>query len=51
MLSIKIKIPTIQEQEKISNILSSIDKKIELSNKQIDLMKTYKKSLLQKMFI
>ena len=47
----KIRYPSIKKQEKIVNILSCVDKKIELSNKQIDLMKNYKKGLLQKMFI
>ena len=47
----KIRYPSIKKQEKIVNILSCVDKKIELSNKQISLMKNYKKGLLQKMFI
>lgn len=49
--SIPIKLPPVKVQEKIALFLSYIDRKIELSNKQIDLMKNYKSGLLQKMFI
>ena len=46
-----ILIPSLPEQTKIANFLSSIDKKIELTNKKIEHTKTYKKGLLQQMFI
>lgn len=46
-----VKIPDLPEQKRIVDILSSTDKKIELTNKQIELMKDYKKGLLQGMFI
>ena len=48
---IKILIPSLPEQTKIANFLSSIDKKIELTNKKIEHTKAYKKGLLQQMFV
>ena len=47
---VNLLIPPLKDQRKINKILSSVNKKIELTNKQINLMKTYKKGLLQKMF-
>jgi type I restriction enzyme S subunit len=49
--SIKLNNPTQLEQEKISKFLSSIDDQIELLTSQIDKSKTWKKGLLQKMFV
>jgi type I restriction enzyme S subunit len=43
--------PTITEQEKIAEFLSSIDKKIELEENRLEKLKGYKKGLLQKMFV
>jgi len=43
--------PSKEEQEKISNFLSSIDNQIELLESQINKSKTWKKGLLQKMFV
>lgn len=43
--------PTKEEQVKISKFLSSIDNQIELLENQIDKSKTWKKGLLQKMFV
>ena len=46
-----IKIPCLEEQTKIANFLSSIDKNIALVAKKIEHTKTYKKGLLQQMFV
>lgn len=48
---IKIPLPSNEEQTKIAKFLSIIDKKIELVNEQIEKTKTYKKGLLQQMFV
>ncbi|WNL35148.1 hypothetical protein QT384_11045 (plasmid) [Arcobacter cryaerophilus gv. pseudocryaerophilus] len=48
---INIAIPSIQEQIKISNFLSSIDSKIEQTQKQLESSKEFKKALLQQMFV
>jgi type I restriction enzyme, S subunit len=46
-----LSIPCIQEQTKIANFLSSIDKKIELTTKELNSTKEFKKALLQQMFV
>jgi type I restriction enzyme S subunit len=43
--------PTIEEQQKIAEFLSLIDKKIELNEQKLTKLKEYKKGLLQKMFV
>ena len=48
---IKLPYPSIREQTKIANFLSAIDDKIDLVNQQIERSKTYKKGLLQQMFV
>jgi len=48
---IKLKLPTLFEQNKIANFLSSIDTKIEQVDKQLDESKQFKKALLQQMFV
>lgn len=48
---IKINFPSLPEQEKIANFLSSIDEKIELIEKELEGVKEFKKGLLQQMFI
>lgn len=49
--SYKINIPSLKEQTKIANFLSAIDAKIDLSTKQFDEAKNFKKGLLQQMFV
>ena len=44
-------VPSFQEQQKIADFLSAIDKKIELVGAELEKAKTFKKGLLQQMFI
>lgn len=48
--SIKLYIPSIEEQTKIANFLSLLDKKIELQSKKIEDLKLYKKGLINYFF-
>ena len=47
----QVVLPSIKEQEEIASFLSSVDKKIDLLNQEIEQVEEYKKGLLQKMFI
>ena len=47
----KIQFPISYEQEKIANLLSSLDKKIERIEKELEQIKEFKKGLLQQMFV
>ncbi|MEX7524424.1 hypothetical protein AB0863_020225 (plasmid) [Acinetobacter baumannii] len=46
-----IRLPCPEEQTKIANFLSAIDQKIEVVAQQIEQAKTWKKGLLQQMFV
>ena len=48
--SVDINIPSKEEQIKVSNFLSLIDKKIELQSKKIEDLKLFKKGLLEDVF-
>ncbi|MBU2921495.1 restriction endonuclease subunit S [Winogradskyella psychrotolerans] len=48
---IKIPLPSNEEQTKIANFLSALDKNIALVNTKIEKTKAYKKGLLQQMFV
>ena len=46
-----ISFPQVEEQQKIANFLSSVDKKIELIAEQVSQTRDFKKGLLQQMFV
>ncbi len=46
-----IPVPSRQEQQKIANFIAAIDNKITAVDQQIEQMDTFKKGLLQQMFV
>ena len=51
MGNITIHFPSLPEQKKIADFLSSIDEKISLTHKQLLAMEEYKKGLMQQLFV
>lgn len=47
---LNIKMPLLQEQEKIANLLSKVDRYIELQEKKVSELEKYKKGMMQKIF-
>lgn len=47
----KLKVPTLEEQQKTATFLSALDEKITLTRQQLDKTKQFKKGLLQRMFV
>ncbi|GAC08511.1 type I restriction enzyme, S subunit [Paraglaciecola chathamensis S18K6] len=50
-LKLKWELPSIEEQEKIADFLDALDTKIDAVSKKIELTQTFKKGLLQQMFV
>ena len=47
----RIPVPSIEEQRKIVTFFSAIDQKINVTEKQLSSIKSFKKGLLQQMFV
>jgi type I restriction enzyme S subunit len=51
MKNLKVLIPSLKEQTKIANFLSELDTKIEVLSTSIENTQTFKKGLLQQLFV
>lgn len=51
LLDQSINVPCLQEQQKIANLLSSLDDRIDLTTKELEQAKQFKKGLIQQMFV
>ena len=51
VLACPILLPSLEEQQKIADFLSSIDSKIENIEKELEGLKEFKRGLLQQMFV
>jgi len=51
LASLRIEIPAAEEQRLIADFLASVDKKIALTSRQMEWLKTFKEGLLQQMFV
>ncbi|MDX6693217.1 MAG: type restriction enzyme, subunit [Blastocatellia bacterium] len=51
LATLRIDVPHIEEQNKLAKFISEIDKKINLVKQQIEKTQTFKKGLLQQMFV
>jgi len=48
--TVKINIPVVQEQQKIASFFSTLDQKIELNERKLEVLEKLKKGLMQKFF-
>lgn len=51
LINLKVKMPLLEEQNKIMLFISSIDQKINLAQQQVEQTQSYKQGLLQQMFV